>query len=113
MEIKLKIKNPSLYDYDDILDKYNETKDSKFLFYCFIKKNNLNIGDIIELTNSRYDKVFTMIYNIQRELENKKPIKDFEELNLIIDGTDFGFEDNDNIDENNIDDFFDDDKEDF
>ena len=111
-QLKLTIKNPSTYSFDDILDKYNETKDTKYLFYCFIKKNQLNVADVIELTNISYDKVFTMIYNIQRELENKKPIKKFEELEIYIDGSELGFTNNDKIDD--IDDFLDElDEEDF
>lgn len=79
----IKIKSHDNYNYNDILDYYNLTKNKKFISYCFIKKNNLSLVDIIDIfreyeNDIDFEKIYLFVLNIQRELDGKIPIKKIE-----------------------------------
>ena len=106
MKIEQIIKPYDTYTYDDILDKYNETKNSKFLSYCYVKSNNISVIDLIRSYGFEYERILFLLFNIQRELDGLEPAKTNQEMykimNLII-----------NVDKDDLDDFLDSEEYDF
>lgn len=74
------IKNHKEYTYDEILDKYNETKEDRWLSYAFIKKNNLRVQDICLFMNQPWEKVSLFIFNCQRTLDGLPTANDFKDI---------------------------------
>lgn len=90
----MKIQHHKYYSYDEIFDKYNSTKDRRFLSYAFIKKNNLTADILMKLFEVDFETSFLYIYNIQRELNGEKPIKTF---SSIKEEDDINFDDMDDL----------------
>lgn len=78
------IKNHKEYSYDEILDKYNSTKDYKFLSYARLKFNKINVLELYEMYNVPYEELFMYIYNIQRELDNLEPLKSIYQVKSLF-----------------------------
>lgn len=76
----MELKKHSEYTYDQILDKYNETKDKKFLSYAFIKSNNVEILRIMDMFKTDFIQTFLYVKNIQRELDGLEPYKNFNDI---------------------------------
>lgn len=67
----MKLKSHKEYTYDHILDTYNLTKDKRFIVYCSIKFNQLNLLDVLKIFDLNFEEAFLYIYNIQQELDGK------------------------------------------
>ena len=68
------IKSYNEYSYDDILDTYSKWNTKDILYYCKVKQNHYELPDIMKDTKLEYTKAFLLIYNIQRKLDDKKPV---------------------------------------
>lgn len=77
------IKDYNNWSYDEILDMYLDTGDSLFLSYLFIVKNNLQVVDIMEITELSLEDTFLTLYNIQRRLDGLKTADTFEEIDSL------------------------------
>jgi len=78
------IKSYNDYSYDEILDTYSQFKTKDLLIYCEIKRNKLELRDIMKQQNKSYEDAFLFVFNIQRKLDGKYPVSSFTEMEDII-----------------------------
>jgi len=74
------------HSFDDILDVYNDNRSNKTLItYCKIKKENLQIPDIMKRYEMSYEECFLFVFNQQRLLDRKPMAESYQEMYHIID----------------------------
>lgn len=78
------LKDYEEHPYDDILDKYNETKDYKYLSYAFIKANKIRITELSQFLNQPWEKIALFVFNIQREIDNMPVANNFKDIERKI-----------------------------
>ena len=74
------IKSYDKYTYDNILDTYSVWNTPDVLYYCTIKKNKMEIPQVMKDINKDYDKTMLFIFNIQRKLDGELPVLNLDEM---------------------------------